>query len=250
MKKNILAVMLLSLVCLERAVAQTDNKQQQSKTADDERIAREIYAKGAHRGKKHKTLNDNYWSFTLGYDAFSGGNAAPFKSGIAFRGSDGYLIIKNHALIDVSVTTNLLYHQNNQWIANAFSLLPGQSIGNTTGFAGELQVGLMPVLINKKHVALAAGLVVGGYVGTLPDAPQTTTDSYSGENIVLTATYGVKALLTLGGNFLTYAEYVKMGHPSIGTSYFDANGLENGSVAANCDYFRVGIGYRLSEWWF
>jgi hypothetical protein len=239
----------------KRVAELSDEKAQKAKVAEESRLAREMYQSGStgHKGnssghkdkKKRPTLYDNYYSLGIGYGFATGGDNAPYKNAFEISASDGFPVANNKLLLEFMFNSDFLINQNNTWFGNAFNI-PASQVGSMgLCYSDNIVFGLLPVFINNKKLALAAGPMVGGNFLFLP-TDASNDYSFSASDI-FSIYYGIKANLFLGNTAVIYLQYAQLGSKTATATL--PYGGEN-TLNSNYGQIMLGIRCRLTTWGF
>ena len=228
---------------IRRVAELKDMNNQKARVNTEVVVAKNTYQSASkNRKKRHYLLDDNYYSTGLGAGKGLSGANSPYRSIFCFNASDGIVIMRNKAVLDISSTTCFLTSPNNTWFDNALSL-PGGSGGLGTGFAEIITMGFNPVIFNKKNIALTAGVLAGiniyvmnaniNYTGSVSIA-----DKFSG-------CYGIKSNLYLGEYVMVYANLIL----NAASSAEITNDISTYAVPANYNMLTIGVSYKFDSWW-
>jgi hypothetical protein len=161
--------------------------------------------------------------------------------------SDGFIIINNHAVLDLNTNMTFLSSPNNTWYQKVMApVSTGSTVRNDMGMGFDMSVtfGFLPILINNKDIALDAGPVVGlGYYSF----PGMISGYYSDLSVQdkLGLTYGIKSNLHLGQHVMFFANL--MFFP--GNTATVTSGLSSYSIPTNYNMLNIGIALKTDAWW-
>jgi hypothetical protein len=235
---------------VKRRVAElSDDKAQQARVANEERIARgmneEHTPHSSHTKKskkKHYCLEDNYYSFGIGYGMALGGDNAPYKSAFEVNGDYGFALAKNKLLLECSFNADFLTNPSIDWFARACELSSSQVSGLASGFDYNIHFALMPVVVNKKNIALAVGPLAG--IGFISISDMGDYSFETGNAACLY--YGARANLFLGQYAIIYLQYGQMG---ANTATVDLPiGISN-TITQNQSMLTLGVRLRFGGYW-
>jgi tetratricopeptide (TPR) repeat protein len=231
----------------KRTAELTDEKTRTQHGGNEERKAKDIYQVASkNRKKRRRNLEDNYSSTGIGYGKGLGGTKSPFKDIISFQFSSDIPIIKNKAVLDINSTTNILLSPNVSWFVNAMNTplgyVPSANIG--TGFSESITIGFCPILINKKDIALAAGVLGGGHYYSFPSS--SFLDVYSASvSDKLMFCYGIKSNLYLGQHVMLYVNLLlnSANTATVSSSYVSHR------ETVSYGMINTGIAVKFDTWW-
>jgi hypothetical protein len=227
----------------KRVAELTDKKTQDAKVADESRIAKNLY-QGATKNKKKNRLNlsENYYSIGIGYGLATGGTDAPYKSSFELNSDYGFPVAKNKLLLEWSFNLDFLTNPSTDWFARAFQIPSSEVSGIGSSINYNISVGVMPVLLNKKDISLAAGPLLGIGISLLPDMGDYTFSS----NNIFSFYYGLRGDLILGEYTIVYLQYAHSGTNTVTAEL--PIGVTN-SITNNQGMLTFGVRLKLNRWW-
>jgi len=232
----------------KRVAELSDEKTQDARVANEQRVAKAAYQSASkHKKKKkiHNCIDDNFMLLGVGYNAALGGANAPFKDGLSFNYSANYSILHDRAILNFSFNTDFLLSPNTSWFSNVFAMPESQVSGVGMGFYEGFQFAPMAVIINKKKLALTAGPTIGLAYFYTPEPSVTYGGAVtSDDDDDFALSYGVKANLLLGYSTAFYLEYTGFSRKTVTTEF---GGVPQ-SFPVNRDMLRIGICYRMDSW--
>jgi tetratricopeptide (TPR) repeat protein len=195
---------------------------------------------------KHNNIYDNYQSIGLGYDISTGGSNAPYKNGAGLTIDNGFPTMNGRLVLNYNISSDLLYSPDMAWYGKAFSMSPSDVNSVPHGFEVAATFGVMPVLINKKKIALTVGPEIGFKLISMPDI-SSVYGSYSFSNGTLfRPCFGLKTDLFIGNNMMFFSEYLR----TVANSITASPPFGDNTVPVNYNLFRIGISVRVSDWWY
>jgi hypothetical protein len=234
-----------------RVAELSDQKSQQAKAANEQRLANASYhsvSKNKRHKKKHLNIDDSYNTFGIAYDFALGGNNAPYKHGISFNWTGNYPVAHNKIILGYILNSDLLFSPNNNWFANVYELTPDQISGVDIGYNYHISFHAQVVLVNKTKMSLTAGPFIGVGMTYIPDPSFSYGGAVTSEDGVdYGLCYGLRANLHIGEVFTVFGEYAHITPTSYHTDY----GGNTFSYEDNRDLLRIGIACRFDVWgWF
>lgn len=228
-----------------RTAELTDAKNRQAKASGEAQNAKVMYQTASkNRKRRRRDLDDNYYAFGFMYGAGMS-EKSPFKNEYGLHITDGFVIIDNHALLELNISTSFLGATNQKWFNDAvkpITLLPNNNIGKQIGFAEALTIGFAPIIVNNRDIALTAGVIGGIHYYMLP-----LITSYADISMgnTFTLCYGIKSNLYLGQNFMIFASYLfnSAKTADISSSYV------NYTVPANYNLLNIGMALKVDAFW-
>jgi hypothetical protein len=228
----------------KRVAELTDQKKKGERAGSEVEIAKASYQSVAKIGKRrHHNLTDNYYSSGLGYGIGLGGDNAPYKSAFMLNVSDGIMLMHNKAVLDFNSSTGILLSPNREWFAMALAAPSVIATQISGGYSEVLSVGLAPVIVNQKNIALTVG-ALAGVDFYLPGSDY----NYSAATIAnkITFCYGVKSNLYLGEYVMIYMQLqVNVANTAEVSSDYNLGY----TVPANYNILNMGLSYKFDAWW-
>lgn len=231
-----------------RAAELKDAKAKTERSENEINNAAESYQAGTkgntRKRKPRKNLMDNYGSYALGYGMGIGGDKSPYKSAGGFSLDYGFLIAKERAVLEWSFGVKLLVNPNDTWFSSTIQLPYGTPVDATgdMGWSYVWTAGFYPILVNKKHHSLAAGLFVGGdlYSAGLTSGYASTEIKNS-----LSLCFGPKVNLYLGEHFMVFSNLLL--HSSNKARVTST--LGDFTIPTSYNSFNIGIAIKADTWW-
>jgi hypothetical protein len=233
---------------VKRRVAElTDQKNHAGRTSNNgEQKAKEIYqTTSKNRKRRRKNLDDNYYSSGIGLGTALGGDKSPYKNSLDLQVSNGFMMIHDQAVLDINSSTSILLSPNEPWFAKA-AQAPAGSISNFDaggGFSEVITVGFSPVLINKKDVALTAGVMGGVDFYLLENAGFDYYNTVISNKVTLC--YGIKSNLYLGSHVMFFLDFLLNAANTADVS----NGLSSYTVPTSFNMMNIGVAVKIDSWW-
>jgi hypothetical protein len=229
---------------IKRVAELTDQKKKGEHAGSEVEMAKASYQAVAKTGKRHHhNLTDNYYSSGLGYGIGLGGDNAPYKSAFMLNVSDGIMLIHNKAVLDFSSSTGILLSPNKEWFAMALASPAVSAADISGGYSEVLTVGLSPVIINQKNIALTIGALAGVDFYFTGAGSSYATASIASK---ITFCYGVKSTLYLGENVMIY---MQLQLNAANTADISSDYIQSYTVPANYNILNMGISYKFDAWW-
>ncbi len=229
----------------KRVAELSDKKNEKAKVANEVAVVKDVYRSNSHstrlKKKQHLNLMDNYYSSGIGYGIGFGGDKCPYKGAVSFNATDGFVIAKGKAVVDLAFNSAFLVSANKTWFYNAYQAPPGANLDvSGIGYSESVTLGLFPVAVNNKNLSLAVGPMAGVNFYIISG-----NYSYGSIDSKITLCYGVKTNLYLGENVMFFMQLM-LNAANTATLSDTYSGY---SVPTNYNMLNIGIAYKFDTWW-
>lgn len=231
----------------KRVAELSDSKTQQARAANEERVAKEVYANTAHtkKSKKNRNILNSYLCLGLTYSTPTSGADNPYKTGTGLNVGMGFPLADKKMVLDFAINTDFIFGQNTAWYTKTYNASASEVDGASLGLSVDMEVSPMATIMNHKRLAWTAGPMIGiKYVST--SDPYIYTGGV--ENAAIKGTnvfgicYGAKTTVILNDNGLFFAEYTAM--PA--SKFTTTNNPSGNNV--NHNMLRIGVALRIDRY--
>jgi hypothetical protein len=233
---------------VKRRVAELTDQKNRTASANNEPLqAKKTYQKATkNRKRRQKNLVDDYYLWGIGYGTGLSGDRSPFLGHVVIPANLGIMVFHDQATFDFTATTGIMSKVNQTWAEHALQVPAGtlNTSNSNWGFSEVVSLGLCPVLVNKRNIALTAGVFGGFNFFLIPSLDFGVNNaSVSGK---LMGCYGIKSHLFLGENF---AAFMNLAFSASRTADVAPYYGDPYKVATNFNTFNIGIAVRTDTWW-
>ncbi len=231
----------------KRVAELADSKTQNARAANEERVAREVYANTAHtkKSKKKHNILSTYLGLGLTYSMPTNSADNPYKTGTGLSVGMGFPIADKKVVLDFAINSDFIYGKNVSWYTKTYNATAKDVDGASLGLSVDMEVSPMATIMNHRRLAWTAGPMIGlKYVNTSDPyiySGGVENAAISGAN-VFGICYGAKTSLIVNDNGLFFVEYTAMP-----VSKFTTTNNPSGNNV-NHNMLRLGMALRL-DWY-